>query len=1600
MNITGGIITGNTGINGGAIYIEGTLTAKDATISGNTADKGGAIYVPKGNSATLTDCTVNENNSSAEGAAAIYLSSATLTLDGCKLTGNRVTSTGQNYTGSAIYSLGSSTITLKDTTITGNTHAGTDSGIRGAVFTSGASDKLILQGKVVIRDNLVATDGTAQEVNMFFQRKHNTAMDVGALAEGSDLSVYSHWGTETEPVFVKAATAPTNWNYTWITYDNNGQVVHHSVEKGFYFGKSTDHVHCRCGETECTLSGHKEVEYLPWTNAAALPTAGAYYLTVDVNLAEETGLTGDLDLCLNGHTVTAASGKQIITTPNNTDLLLTISDCTATYEDGAYKAGKLTGGTEKASLGRGGGAIYIRAEGDLVIYDGIFTGNTSGTGGGAIRLGKNATMVMYDGEISGNTAVNGTAYRTGGAISAITGTDVKILGGTIKNNKGTNGGAVYTEGKLTVGDCVISGNTTTANGGGVYVANGGSITLSGAPVIRNNLKDSAANNLYLVGNMTMTISDLDSKADVGVSAEKAFRAISAQCPDVSDRVTSDRAALQVIYKDSCLYLGAGEGHSHCLCAGVSAIGCDHKAVAFAAWDSASTLPASGNWYLTRDVELTASSTITEELNLCLNGYSIRLDKCPQGRMVYLKGQGKLTITDCTENPGTISGAAVSAVQFENNQSSAPVFDLFNGIFTDNTCTYGGGAVLVQGSGTFNMYGGIMTGNYIHAVAKVDASGNPVVNSSGVQQVSGNLGGGAICSYGTKTTINIYGGIITDNEAIACQRLNTSGKEETVGGTGGAIYNEGTLNIYGGVIADNKAYSGGAVFTATRTKLIVTGGEIKNNTAETAGGAIYGLRGEMTLTGGSITGNVTTSGGGVYAKGVVLVLDGITITGNTGTKYGGGVYAAQDIWSGKQNPNKVTFTSGTISGNSSATGGGFLLEGNGSEMVMTGGEISGNTASGTGGGIYVSTNTTFTMEGGKIAKNKASTGGGMRVYKCTATLKGGSVTGNTATSNAGGIYATYQETTLNLQGAEISYNTGNQAGGVLVENRATMNFSSGTVKGNTAKAGGGGIYVSTNSFLTMTGGSVTGNSATSGGGVYCYRGNLTLAGGGLNYNTAKAGGGAAQASGGTVILKGTDMIGNKVENGYGGGIRATGATVKQNGVTTVYPSTTTMYAGTISGNSSKGGGGVLVEQTGSVWTMYGGSVSNNTSTNSGGGFYVSNKTKLNLLGGKVNNNVSTSSGAGVYHLNSSGVYKNCELSGNDGRNGTITSGKNCTVELENVTANDNVVLRYGTVVYVETLGTATVKGCSFAGNSAGMTGGTLFSNFGGKITVSDTVFTGNSAAKRGGAVCVMDNVTIDNCVFTGNSAIYGGAIYSGDESQRVACNGWGIDGIRTGLWVSNCEFKDNVATENGGAMYMFMSCYSNVKNSTFTGNEAPQGSALWTMENLNMQDLIITGNKARGEGYAVYLAEAEYDGHSYVKGLMKISGDMLITDNEGGDLYLAKETTLGISSEGLGKNAKFGVTLDSGLLTQRVFGSYDYEGGDCVYLVTYGDRSLTDPEYDPAMLVKAEAGEDTQKTQAGTDVLLYAGIGVVGLAAIAGAVLLITKKKKSAAVETK
>ncbi len=1302
----------------------------------------------------------------------------------------------------------------------------------------------------------------------------------------------------------------------------------------------------------------------------------------------------------------------------------------AVYAELGAKVNLLGGTIQKNHATGDGGGLYVVNPDTVLTLDGThIDDNVADNAAGGVLVATRAHLEFKSGKITNNKTVNG------GGLYISTNTTMNMTGGTVSGNCASKngGGITLYNSKATISGGLISENVAGGNAGGINVSGTSQLTVSGEPNVTCNTAGDKVNNIYLPAGAVITLGELGKNAKLGVSAAEAFKAISSESQtDYSANFISDLTSLQVIYKNKTLYLEASGDHKHCLCIGASKTGCDHGSVTFAAWSDPNKLPAAGNYYLTCDVTLTNRVEVSSGLNLCLNGKTIRANGQENtGADMHFKvmGQGVLSITDCATEPGKLTGGTYGVVLM-NWDTSGGTFNLYNGILTGNEGNASGGAVMVQCSkaegNTFNMYGGKITGNTEHAFLRDG-------------KVVGGNGGGV---YVLRSTFNMYGGEISGNEAV---KLTENGK--TTGGRGGGVYAElaSKVNLLGGTIqknhatgdgggvyvinpntvltldgtqisgnqADNSAggiltatrahlefksgsvmnnqaaNSGGGLFISTNTTMNMTGGTVSGNRAVKDGGGISLYRCEATLHGGTISDNTAKNGGGIQCSASKLDIKNVTITKNTVTGSGGGIRISRVTVGETSIPSDVAFRDGTIADNTAKVGGGVEMEGVDSKFTMTGGKISGNSAMDSGGGIWVSTKTFFVMEGGIISGNAAEkSGGGVVLYKASGEFIGGEITGNKAVTSAGGVYVNQEGTECVFRGTLISKNSTKNGAGVLIANKATAELKAGKITGNTASASGAGVYVSSNSTFKMTGGSISGNTAkASGGGVNCLRTTVTLSGGSISGNNAKDGGGV-NSTGATIYLNGTSVTGNTAANS-GGGLKTGNTTVTSKGVKKTYTPKIVLNSSLISGNKAKTGAGILVAGAEGVMQMNGGSVQNNVASGNCGGVYISTKTTFTMKGGVIKNNKSEGSGGGVYHYKSTGVYENAEVSGNTATasGGGLLFSTGATAQFKNVKINDNHGEKgCGGAVYMNNDVVCTFVDSQLCNNTIGTYGGAVYSAPGANPIMTGCELKDNEAKLNGGAICARDTATLTDCVISGNKAVSGAGIHAGDREYTIAVNGWGSKGDEVGLLVTDCLIQDNDASENGGGICMTVSCYSTITGTTFNGNTAgKQGSAIWARDNLTMDSLTVKGNVAANNGYAVYLADSEYDGHSYFNGLMTMGGDMIVTENQGGDMYLGVKTAIALMAKGLDKNTNVNITLDSGLLTQRIYGAYNYEGGDCVYTITYGDRSMTDPEY--------MAPTEEEGTGAAEDVLLYVGIGVFAVL-IAVVVVILLKKKKN------
>jgi len=1515
----GGKLTGgNSSKDGGSVNLAkgNKLYLYDGIFTGNTtAGAGGAMLIAGGAEAYLYGGLI-ENNTATGNSGAIHTGAGTvLTLDGVTIRNN----TTKRY-GGAVYVNGTAVLTLSgNTVITGNKRNSTVNNLH----LSGSS--------LMIPKDL----GSSANIGI-------TAGERAVTAEVADLSKY-------------------------FIADGSGYEVAYKDGK-LYYQKAFEHVHCECGKADCTDASHKKITYSAWTSTTALPDSGNYCLTKDVTISKEVTLKTDLNLCLCGHKVTGTNAKvRFYSTSGSNKEVLTITDCAAT-PGGFYN-------NTNNNTGAAGGAFFIRAGGTLKLYQTVISGCGSVAGGAAIYA-KDATISVTNVQITGNKAVNGGTWKNGGAFY-LSGSSLTVYSGQFTGNEAVNGAAIYTTGKcsLDIRGGSFTGNITHGSSGAINLSSGSTLKLSGAPVITGNtLASGTAANIYLGSAGVMNVENLDESARIGVTAT-AFRAISTETRDYTENFRSDNTKIKIVYQNNVLYTDAEGNHKHCLCAGSSAADCDHETTTYIEWDDPTSLPTTGNYYLSVDVTVSAQTTVEKgALNLCLNGHTVKVGE--QGGRIYVLTSGaKLNLSDCAGG-GKLTGATTSAIRSESDGTGMQI-NLYGGSITENHARSGGGALEIRGECELNLYGTKITNNSVTSYLVLDADGNPKLSENGDQSFKAANGGAVYLSAGTK--FNMYGGEISGNTATEVYYVTASGSKTYDGGKGGAVYAGGIVNLYGGKITGNSGKLGGGVF-------IVSKGS------------------QLNLMGTELSGNKATNGGAVLSQtSAVIQLKSGKISDNTASGNGGGIYVST-----------------------------------GTTLNMTGGSLSGNTASGNGGGVYLLAGTA-NLSGGTVESNKAANGAATFLSPSgtrypTLTISGEVlITGNSTPGAGGAVSATGEGTVVNMTGGTVSKNAAKNGGGIIMQTKSTLNLSGGKITDNTCTSAGAGVYISTKAFIVMTGGSIDGNtSAGDCGGICMLRSTGTFKGGSVSNNVGNNYAGM-RISGATVTIHNLTMTGNRAigklgadgkrTGGNGGAMFAGQQSYTEGGVKkTVTPKVTiyNIYAANNSANNA--GGAMLIQSKNTVFTVYGGTFTGNTAGGSGGAMYLSTNIKATITGGSFFNNSAKSAGA-INFLGCDAQVSNVKIYENTVKSSgaaAVVGRETAVVTMKDAEIYNNVSEGAAGAILVQSSANFTAENVKFTGNRAATSGGAMYFANPCFATIRDSEFSGNQSAGIGGAIHVHANadVNMDHVDITGNTAEgeYGGGVSTRGRlvitnakvlNNTSAGNGGGIGTGRAnslyladtnGLYATNVIFSGNKATGQGGAVYGHRGGPVYLESCTVTDNTAGgEGSAVYSNGRFSLTDSTVTGNTSDGEGFAVYLTAAEYDGHSYSTGFKKLSGDVIVKDNPGGDMYIGEGTGVAVAGEAIGEKAHIEITLHSGVLSEHLFGVYGYEGGDLHYTVTAGDRSVTDPEEyqnyrKPAEEAEGKAAENDQ-------LLLYIGIAVVILAA-AGIALVIWKKKKAGTTANK
>ncbi len=874
---------------------------------------------------------------------------------------------------------------------------------------------------------------------------------------------------------------------------------------------------------------------------------------------------------------------------------------------------------------------------------------------------------------------------------------------------------------------------------------------------------------------------------------------------------------------------------------------EHSSSDFTAWSDTGSLPTEkGSYYLTKDVTLSNTASMSKDITLCLNGHIVKVSN-KNYYAIEVKNGGSLQICDCSDKQYHINGIGTDAIVSEGAEGSSPL-PAVGGVIT------GGRGIEVETDGTLTLSGGNIAGNqYIGAGGGVYASGPIVMTGGSISYNSAGSEGGGVY---TSSTFEMTGGSVSHNSAEKY---------------GGGIYAKGTFTITNGTISYNRSnqYDGGGVYA--KSAFNMTGGSISYNQTVQKGGGVF-TSGSFKMTGGSVSYNQTTKtddnfwgGGGVYASGEFTMTGG-TISHNRSAKDGGGLYSTGHI----------SIASGTISDNTAAEDGGGVY-GYDEPIQISGGTISGNRAK-TGGGVYNALDVTQ-ITGGTIQGNTAETYGGVyNSYSKPITLSGSvQIYGNTATKTpaSADLYQgnnQYVIAKIGADGLSDSAKIGIGTSALPGEGHSTKNLITAEDNASIDLSLYIGNFVShhTEAGLTLT--VKTAVSQNDVDAIVLFRDNHTH-----NY-----GGNGPEGEGKCTQCNNIRHDGVEFEPWYSGSTLPSGSRNYYLTKDVKLENRISLANGTVQ-RICLNGHMIRQETAGErifhMWEgaslsiydcAYGWSDKNPVPTR----YFTKNedqswslsetKTDYAVTGGLITGGESSAiymAGSGTLALHGGTIAGN--------RSSVVTNGGG-------IRASGSFTMTGGAVCYNYTTGTG---GGIYTYDGAVITGGTISHNYANATTHSGGgIYTGDAAnlsnvtishnrtAGDGGGVCLWNGGTLTNVTLEHNTA--------GNK-------GGGIFAIGNTCTITDCTLNGNTAVDKGGGAYV--SCNmsaaitgTSITNNTSIGTNVPHnesiGGGLHIGGSVSLSNCTITGNKAQGPaaggGIAYGSASTE----------LTLSGKMTITDN--------------------------------------------------------------------------------------------------------------------------
>jgi len=360
----------------------------------------------------------------------------------------------------------------------------------------------------------------------------------------------------------------------------------------------------------------------------------------------------------------------------------------------------------------------------------------------------------------------------------------------------------------------------------------------------------------------------------------------------------------------------------------------------------------------------------------------------------------------------------------------------------------------------------------------------------------------------------------------------------------SVDSDGKTSLREAIIAANKATGADSVtfdptvFSSPQTIFLDTATDRIDVTDSVT---IQGPAQKVTVDGGATLGIFNFNGTGV----ITVVVNDLTLAnGNElSTAFGrggGAAYVADE---------SVTFNNVRFENNKSAVSGGAVHSNGASVLTFNNAFMTGNQAQGGFGGGAIGLTGTGTLN-----------------------VNGSTLTGNSTAGGPGGAIYALVNSTINIDKSTVSGNAAalSAGGGVYFFNTGTLNVTNSTISGNTADLSGGGVYMFAPTGLLISNSTISGNTATNdGGGVYVA--NLAVAATIRNSTIALNTANGTVIGGGGIALKAVAV----------GGSLTLSSTIVAKNVNGISPDVNADVAVNIGGNNN-----FIGDKTGSVATFTG------------------------------------------------------------------------------------------------------------------------------------------------------------------------------------------------------------------------------------------------------------------------------------------------------------------------------------------------------------------------------------------------------------------------------